>query len=55
VASVTISQARCAGGDQTINFDSTVFGTPQTITLSGTQLERSDASGAETITARRGE
>ncbi len=45
-----ITGANSAGGDQTIGFDSTVFGTPQTITLSGTQLELSDTTGTETIT-----
>jgi hypothetical protein len=44
-----ITQAN-SGGDNTIAFDSTVFGTPQTITLAGSQLELSDASGTETIT-----
>src|SRR5215831_16207832 len=44
-----ITQANSAGGDETIDFDSTVFGTPQTITLSGTQLELSDTTGTETI------
>ena len=35
----------------TITFDNTtVFATPQTITLTGTQLELSDTSGTETIT-----
>ena len=38
------------GGDNTIAFDSTVFDTPQTITLAGTQLELSDTTGTETIT-----
>src|SRR5439155_1231749 len=33
-----------------IVFDSTVFNTPQTITLAGTQLELSDTTGATTIT-----
>ncbi len=46
-----IVQANTTGGDQTIVFDSTVFKTPQTITLNGTQLELSDTTGAETITA----
>ena len=39
-----------AGGANTITFDSTVFNTPQTITLGGTQLELSDTTGTETIT-----
>ena len=37
-------------GDDTITFDSTVFNTPQTITLTGGQLELSDTTGTETIT-----
>ena len=36
--------------DSTISFDSTVFNTPQVITLTGSQLELSDTSGTETIT-----
>src|SRR5271169_6111209 len=42
--------ANTTGGDQTIVFDSTVFKTPQTITLAGTQLELGDTTGTETIT-----
>jgi len=42
--------ANTTGGAETINFDSTVFKTPQTITLGGRQLELSDTTGAETIT-----
>src|SRR6516164_10724493 len=45
-----ILQANTNGGDQTIVFDKTVFKTPQTITLNGTQLELSDTTGTETIT-----
>ena len=45
-----IDQANSNGGDQTIVFDKTVFKTPQTITLTGTQLELSDTTGTETIT-----
>jgi hypothetical protein len=45
-----ITQANSAGGDETITFDSGVFATPQTIPLSGTQLELSDTTGTETIT-----
>ena len=45
-----ITQANAAGGDETIVFDSTVFKTPQTITLNGTQLGLSDTTGTETIT-----
>ncbi len=45
-----ITQVNSAGGDQTIVFDQTMFQTPQTITLSGTQLDLSDSTGTETIT-----
>src|SRR5271166_4107103 len=45
-----IVQANATGGAETIIFDSTVFKTPQTITLNGTQLELSDTTGTETIT-----
>ncbi len=45
-----VGQANSAGGAETIAFDKTVFKTPQTITLTGTQLELSDTSGTETIT-----
>ena len=45
-----ISQANSTTGADTIDFDSTVFNTPQTITLTGGQLELSDTSGTETIT-----
>ena len=45
-----IVQANTNGGNETITFDKTVFMTPQTITLSGTQLELSDTTGTETIT-----
>jgi hypothetical protein len=44
-----VDQANATGGDQTIDFDATVFATPQTITLSGTQLELTDTTGTETI------
>jgi parallel beta-helix repeat protein len=37
-------------GNQTITFDPTVFATPQTIILTGTQLELSRKSGSVTIT-----
>ena len=43
-------QANSMGGAETISFDKTVFKTPQTITLTGTQLELSDTTGNETIT-----
>ncbi len=45
-----IGQANSAGGAETIQFNPTVFATPQTITLGGTQLELSDTTGTETIT-----
>jgi len=45
-----IGLANAAGGANTIDFDSTVFGTPQTITLGGTQLELSTANETVTIT-----
>jgi len=45
-----IALANTNGGDETITFDPTVFATPQTITLGGTQLELSDTTGTETIT-----
>ena len=44
-----IVQANSNGGDQTITFDSTVFATSQTISLTGSQLELSDITGNETI------
>src|SRR5271165_6448235 len=44
-----IGQANSNGGAETITFDKTVFKTPQTITLSGTQLELSDTTGTERI------
>ncbi|MGA2256026.1 MAG: right-handed parallel beta-helix repeat-containing protein, partial [Thermoguttaceae bacterium] len=42
--------ANTNGGAQTITFDPTVFKTPQTINLSGGQLELSNTSGTDTIT-----
>jgi hypothetical protein len=45
-----ITQANSTPGANTINFDATVFGTPQAITLSGSQLELSNTSGTQTIT-----
>jgi hypothetical protein len=45
-----IAMANTNVGDDTITFDTTVFKTPQTITLGGTQLELSDTTGPETIT-----
>jgi hypothetical protein len=38
-----------SAGVATITFDPTVFATPQTITLAGTQLELSNTSETETI------
>jgi fibronectin-binding autotransporter adhesin len=46
-----INQANSAGGDETIVFDKTAFKTAQKITLTGTQLELTDKTGTETITA----
>ena len=43
--------ANVLGGNQTITFDPTVFATDQTITLTDGQLELSDTTGTETITA----
>jgi hypothetical protein len=37
-----VGQANATGGDETIAFDPTLFATPRTITLSGTQLELTD-------------
>jgi hypothetical protein len=45
-----VGQANATGGDQTVDFDPTVFATPQTITLAGSQLELTDTTGIETIT-----
>ncbi len=44
-----IAQANTDGGAETITFDSTVFSIPQTIDLSGGQLDLSDTTGLETI------
>jgi hypothetical protein len=49
-----IAMANTNGGAETITFDSTVFKTPQTITLTGTQLELSDTTGTMTITGPAG-
>ena len=46
-----VNQANANNQANTIVFDSTVFSTPQTITLSGSQLELSDTGGTQTITA----
>jgi parallel beta-helix repeat protein len=45
-----VYQANAVPGDITIDFDPTVFATPQTITLTGTQLELTHTTGTETIT-----
>ena len=45
-----VGQADFDPGNNTIDFDSTVFNTPQTITLSEGQLELSNTSGTETVT-----
>ncbi len=45
-----IAAANATLGANTIDFDPTVFSTPQTITLSGISLELSNTSGTETIT-----
>jgi uncharacterized repeat protein (TIGR01451 family) len=44
-----VNLANVLATSDTITFDSTVFATPQTITLLGTQLELSDTTGTETI------
>ncbi|MBI1324764.1 DUF4214 domain-containing protein [bacterium] len=44
-----IGQANSNPGADTITFDSTVFATPKTIYLSGSQLELTDTTGAATI------
>ena len=45
-----IDQANADGQSNTIVFDPTVFGTPQTITLSGGELELENIWGTQTIT-----
>src|SRR6516162_1457206 len=45
-----IDQANANNQANTIVFDSTVFGTPQTITLGGNPLELTDEAGTQTIT-----
>ena len=49
-----IGLANSAGGAETIAFDSTVFGTPQTINLTQGQLELSTPNEAVTITGPAG-
>ena len=44
-----IDMANTNGGDETITFDSKVFGTAQTIELTSGPLELSDTTGTETI------
>src|SRR5262249_32577851 len=44
-----VGQANMTGGDETIDFDPTVFATPQTIILSMGQLELTDTTGTEAI------
>jgi hypothetical protein len=47
----------CGGGAETINFATSVFGPtqpPQTITLTGAQLELTDTTGTETMTGPAG-
>ena len=45
-----VAQANSDGGGDTIQFDPTVFSTPQTITLTGGQLELTGTTAATTIT-----
>ncbi len=45
-----ITEANSTAGANTITFDSTVFATPQTITLGGTQLTLTNTTGLQTIT-----
>ncbi len=45
-----IGQANSDGGGDTIQFDSTVFSTPQTITLTSGQLELTGTTAPTTIT-----
>ena len=45
-----VNLANVLTGAQSIGFDPTVFASPQTITLTGGQLELSNGSGTETIT-----
>jgi MBG domain (YGX type)/YDG domain len=45
-----IAEANATPGANTIDFDPTVFGTPQTITLAGSELELGNTSGLQTIT-----
>ena len=45
-----VNLANATPGNRTITFDPTVFATPKTITLNGTQLELSNTTGTETVT-----
>ncbi len=45
-----VGQADSTAGANVIDFDNTVFSTPQTITLTSGQLELSNTTGAEAIT-----
>ena len=45
-----IAEANATSGVNTIDFDPTVFSTPQTIALAGSQLELSNTRGRQTIT-----
>jgi parallel beta-helix repeat protein len=45
-----VGQANANPGDNTFDFDPTVFATPQTITLAGTQLELSNTTALQRIT-----
>src|SRR5208337_918772 len=49
-----VGKANADHGGDTIQFDSTVFSTPRTITLSGTQLELSGTTAPTTITGPAG-
>ena len=45
-----VEQANAGGGAETIDFDPSLFNTPQTITLTSGELELSNTTGTETIT-----
>src|SRR5262245_7347400 len=49
-----VELANFTPGDDTIDFDSSVFGTPQTITLEGNSLVLSDTTGTTTIAGAPG-
>src|SRR5262249_12678370 len=46
-----VGKANSNAGDDTINFDPTVFNTPKTIPLGGSPLELTDTNGATVITS----